>query len=83
MPGYSLYRFHCANENCRWEALRFCDKVETAMDPVDEIDVGMTWWAKHGCIACSFATICMRGRIVHANVGFDLNDAAGEPLTFQ
>lgn len=56
------------------------DDVDGVMQPVREIAVEMTWWAKEGFVPIRLATIRVRTGITFAGVRFDLGDTDGNSL---
>ena len=70
-------RLERADQHGRWRALRFGHGVDEIVQPVIQIDVGDAGRAVERRIARGRAGRRMTRRIVLADVGLDLDDAAG------
>ena len=57
--------------------------VEAVVHAVDEVDVGAAGWAEEGEVIGGEAAVGVGGGIGEAEVGLDLDDAAGEALAVQ
>ena len=57
--------------------------VEAVVHAVDEVDVGAAGWAEEGKVVGGEAAVGVRGGVGEAEVGFDLDDAAGEPFAVE
>jgi hypothetical protein len=57
--------------------------VEAVVHAVDEVDVGAAGWAEEGGVVGSEAAEGVRGGVGEAEVGLDLDDAAGEALAVE
>src|SRR5271163_875032 len=57
--------------------------VEAVVLAVDEVDVGSAGWAEAGEVVGGEAAVGVGGGVGEAEVGFDLDDAAGEALAVE
>jgi hypothetical protein len=78
----SRERLHRTEENASGFSFGLAGYVEAVMISVNEVDVGVTGRAEQNSVAQGAASGGVRGRIVGAEIGFHLNDAAGELRAF-
>ena len=57
--------------------------VEAVVHAVDEVDVGSAGWAEEGEVVGGEASVGVGGGVGEAEVGLDLDDAAGEALAVE
>ena len=75
--------FERADEDGAGHAFRLAGDVDAVVHAVDEVDVGVAGFAEHDGVAGRDAAKAVGGRVgdgaVRAVVGFDFDDATGEP----
>jgi hypothetical protein len=83
-PGsHYLHTFHgiCRpDQHRRRKTCSLCDRIQTVVQAVNQIDVGQAAGAIHGPVARAGAAGGMAGQIVLTHVSLDLADTAGQPL---
>lgn len=78
--AYSGKRFQRSDEHASRFACRFAGDVQAIMRAVDKVDVGVAGRSEEDCVARCLPCRGVRGEVTGAEVGFDLDDASGEPL---
>jgi len=69
----SFVRLSGSHKHRRRKAFGFGDKIQTVVHPINKIDIGKPRRAEHNVIPRCSAPSSMTGRVLFANVSFDLN----------
>ena len=77
----SRERFQRAKQDGPCLTVRFAGHIQAIVIAVDEVDIGMAWWPEQYRIAQSAPCGGMCGRIILAEIGFQLNDAGCDAYT--
>lgn len=77
LAGSIAVAFDGADQDAAGRAVGFGDDVQTFVDTVDQIDVGVSGWAEDDASAGRDAAGGVSGKVVEAEVGFDFGDGAG------